>query len=892
MAHNILHIFNQLKPISLPGSYGEKAYQLSMPHQLAAAFMLNILSLALPVMMLQIYDRIIPHESYGTLIMLIVGISIALVLDVALRIIRAYLITWSAASHEHAASTAAIDIFSNSNIAAFENKSAGEHMQNLASFGKLREFYSGQTWTAMIDLPFAAIFLALIAYLGGVLVLVPLILLAIFIFNASVAGNSLRNALLKRSESDDGKASFAVSVLNGIHTVKSMSLEFFLMRKFEDEQKDVSRDSYNVALTSGMASILGATFGQLSLIMTATIGSLLVLNGDLSVGGLSACTLLAGRCIQPVQRVLGTWLRLQDLDVAKTQAQTVFSTPVLRRIKKIIPAPQGRVVIDNISYGQSSETGFTLNNISLSLKPGDIIAVTGADRTAKSALLQIISGVLSPKSGSVFLDDINVHEHGLAELSSFIGYMPKQGTIFKGTIIENMAGFRDDEASIRKAKQAGQDLGLEQIIDHLPKGYQTMLFDSAADPVTLVPVALVICYAVLIFAIGPKIRNHARLAAANSTKRQEFLLETVTKLRAIRLAGLESVWLERYRALSGQTSLSNSKSAFSAQILETLSYALMKLGGVATLSFGVTMVIEKTMTVGALIASMMLIWRIIAPLQICCASLTRIQQLSSSVKQVERLLSVPPENNIHDQALTSSEMKGAISFHRVSIKYSQENEPALLGISFDIKPGQIISIKGNNGSGKSTILKLILGLYQPQAGSIRIDGVDIRQFNPLYLRQNIAYVPQHADFFPGSIRDNLFYSNPAATEDDMVEALADACAMDEILSLSEGLDTFINIDSQETISFALRQKLNLARAYIRKSSIYLFDEPSYSLGLKSDHAFEKKIKQLRGMATIILATHREDHMRLADQLFIMNKGEMTHAGPPEPVLNAIKGKKQ
>lgn len=474
---------DQIKPPHIPGIYAGKVYLPSAGHQMMAAFLLNILSLSLPIMMLQVYDRIIQHQSYGTLVMLIAGVTIALILDVALRIIRAYLMTWAAASHEHAANTAAIDIFSRSNISHFEQKSAGEHIQNMASFGKMREFYSGQTWTALIDLPFATIFLVLIAYLGGSLVLVPLIILTAFLFNALLVGEALRKSLLERSKSDDRKASLSVSILNGIHTVKSMSLEFFLLRNFERLQESVSRDSYRVAMTSGAASILGATFGQLSLILTASFGCYLVLKGELSVGGLSACTLLAGRCIQPVQRVLGTWLRLQDLSVSKHQAETVFSTPVLRRVTKIIPSPQGRVVIDDLCYGSPDETGFTLQNIYLSLKPGDIIAITGQDRSAKSALLQIIAGVLPPKSGSVFLDDLNAHEHGLGQLSDFLGYLPKNGTIFKGTILENMAGFRTDEASLRKAKAAGRELGLDKIIDLLPKGYQTILFDSAADPV-------------------------------------------------------------------------------------------------------------------------------------------------------------------------------------------------------------------------------------------------------------------------------------------------------------------------------------------------------------------------------------------------------------------------
>ncbi len=405
------------------------------------------------------------------------------------------------------------------------------------------------------------------------------------------------------------------------------------------------------------------------------------------------------------------------------------------------------------------------------------------------------------------------------------------------------------------------------------------------------PIILIACYIALLAIIAPRLKSRARLSAINVTKRQEFILETITKLRELRLAGLDDIWRARYRSLSNQASFASFQSAFLSQTLETASYGLMIAGACATLAFGVTMAIDQSLSTGTLIASMMLMWRIIAPLQICCASFTKLQQLFSSTKQVEKLLSVPPEyNSIGQSVRMPALVKGGVSFHRVSLKYNPEAEPALLGVSLDIKPGQIVAIKGNNGSGKSTALKLILGLYQPQAGSVRIDNIDIRQFDPLLLRQSISYIPQHADFFPDTIKANLLFSNPAASDSNIEEALSDACALEELNLLPERLETRINSENNN-ITDSLRQKLNLARAYLRKAQIYLFDEASYSLGKENDLAFERKINQLRGKSTVIMATHREDHMRLADQLLFMNKGELTHAGPPMQVLNVLKGKK-
>ena len=412
-----------------------------------------------------------------------------------------------------------------------------------------------------------------------------------------------------------------------------------------------------------------------------------------------------------------------------------------------------------------------------------------------------------------------------------------------------------------------------------------------AQWLALVPVVLLLCYAILILLVNGRLKEHGRASAAAATQRQEFLLETVTKLRAIRLAGMEKAWLERYRILSGQSSLAAFRTAFAAQGLETASYVLMTLGGIATLGFGVLAVIGQHLSTGALVSSMMLIWRIVAPMQICCASITRLQQLVSSTRQVQRLLGVAPERDPYAPPALRPQITGRISFHRVSLRYAADTEPAILGVSFDIKPGQIVAIKGGNGSGKSTLLKLVLGLYQPQGGSVRIDGVDIRQFDPIALRQSIAYIPQSVDLFPGSIRDNLSFANPVIDQSVWINALRDACAMEELQRLPDRLDTVVEGEGATSISFLLRHRVNLARAYIKPAPIMLFDEASYSLGRDNDDAFIQKINTLRGHSTVLLVTHREDHMRLADMLMVMDKGELTHAGPPDQVLSVLRGKR-
>lgn len=477
-----LGFFKNISAIPLPVFYEDHSYKISVVRQLGIAFCLNILSLALPIMMLQIYDRIIPHTSFASLYALCGMVIIALILDIGLRMIRSYLVNWSAASSEHAAHCATIELFARVDVQEFEKRAAGEHLQNINAINKLREFYSGQAWASLIDVPFVIIFLALIAYLGGALVWVPLTLLAVFFVNAAWTSNALKLALEERNKSDETKASLVVSILKSIHTVKSLSFESFLLRKFERIQSHVSKDSYLVASASGQASILSAGFGQLCLIITVTAGLFLVLNGSLSVGGLSACTLLAGRCIQPVQRVLATWLRLQDLTLSRRQAVALFSMPSMDRSKKTHYMSQGRILMEKVIHTADSGDKL-LDQVSLSIEPGSIVAITGGNSTAKSALLQIIAGIVNAESGKVFIDDIQPSQHSLSELKDLIGYLPQEASIFKGSILENITGFRNDADSVQNAIEAGADLGLDQVVDFLPHGYHTHLADSVSDPI-------------------------------------------------------------------------------------------------------------------------------------------------------------------------------------------------------------------------------------------------------------------------------------------------------------------------------------------------------------------------------------------------------------------------
>lgn len=473
-----------LSPLPASKTFRERSFRFTAGNQLAIAFMLNILSLSVPIMMLQVYDRIIPHQSFATLKVLLVGVLAALVLDAVLRIMRSWLAGWAAASSEYAASNAALDHFTRADLLAFEKISMGEHMQNLSAISRLREFYSGQSLVALVDLPFAALFLGLVAYIGGTLVIAPLCLLVLFSVCAILSGKKLTRALERRRLHDDRKSSTIISILSGIHSVKALGIESSLLRLFERDQNDVTKDSYKVAISSGTASMLSAGFGQASLIVTATLGCIYVINGNLSVGGLSACILLAGRAIQPVQRALGTWLRLQDLKIARKQTQSLFAIPAQPASDRSVPAGNGSgVFMDRVSLIYPGAAKPLFSQLSFVAEEGTVTAISGEKSSGKSTLLHMMAGILKPDQGTLMVEGLSPFDHSMASFPDRIGYLPQEGTIFKGSILDNLTGFRRDEASIDKARETGSELGIDRVVDLLPYGYQTLLTDSASDPI-------------------------------------------------------------------------------------------------------------------------------------------------------------------------------------------------------------------------------------------------------------------------------------------------------------------------------------------------------------------------------------------------------------------------
>jgi ABC-type multidrug transport system fused ATPase/permease subunit len=284
---------------------------------------------------------------------------------------------------------------------------------------------------------------------------------------------------------------------------------------------------------------------------------------------------------------------------------------------------------------------------------------------------------------------------------------------------------------------------------------------------------------------------------------------------------------------------------------------------------------------------MVLGWRVLSPLQAVFVSLNQIEHIREALRQLNGLMKMQIEETGPNEAWRG--IDGAIRFSWVSHRYSQESDPVLFGVSFDVGKGEVVAITGPNGSGKSTIVKLLAGLYRPQAGSISIDGVDVRQMEPVRLRQQIGIVSQPTHLFYGTVAQNLRLSCPTASDEELIEAAKEARAYDDIMALSERMETRLTEDVMSRLPAGFRQKLALARVYLRRAPIMVFDEATQGLDEDGDKAFLAAIQRMRGRSTILIVTHRPSHMRIADRLIVMKAGKVVTMGPPDKVLRGPAG---
>ncbi len=474
------------------------------PAVLVSTVFINLLALGLPLVVLQVYDRIIPNQAIDTFTLLLIGLTVVLLFDGIMRIARAYLVGWAGVCYENEVAVEAVERILYAPSHLIEKTPPGIHVDRLNAIDALRDFYGGQSRLLLIDLPFVLVFLGLVAFIGGWIVAVPLLMFAILAAVTLASGTRLREVLEQRAEQDDRRHDFIIETLNGIQTIKTMAMEPQIQRRFEKLQKAGVEASYKTIILGGLAQNIGNLFSSLTMISVVSVGAYLIINGSLSVGTLAACTLLSGRSVQPVLRGLGLWTQLQGLSIAKARLQALYDMPAVvsrnrtddsntcwlgwERLADMKSSNHqddttihpGDIKLRNVTYSYDNNTEPAIKDISLDITPGTMVGLQGGAESGKSTLIRLIVGELTPVSGSLTIDGCEASGPERGKISGIIAYVPHKSEIFTGTILQNITMFKTGEA-IDAARTAAQLLGLEADVHRLPKGYDTPLSEGISD---------------------------------------------------------------------------------------------------------------------------------------------------------------------------------------------------------------------------------------------------------------------------------------------------------------------------------------------------------------------------------------------------------------------------
>ncbi len=408
-----------------------------------------------------------------------------------------------------------------------------------------------------------------------------------------------------------------------------------------------------------------------------------------------------------------------------------------------------------------------------------------------------------------------------------------------------------------------------------------------AGPLAFVPLIVVPAVILVGSLLQFPLRNVIERTLRESSQKHALLVETIDGIETIKSSSAEGRIQRAWERFVGLTAESSGKARFLSGIATTFSQLAIQMTTVLVVIYGVYRIVDGEITVGALIAATILTGRSLAPLSAIAAMLTRLQQSRAALKALDTIMKVPVERSSDKSFLHRPRLSGQIQFDKVSFKYPHQETAALNQLSFSVEPGERVGILGRIGSGKSTIARLLIGLYEPAEGAVLMDGTDIRQIDPAELRRNVGYVAQDNYLFFGSVRDNIAFGAPHMDDQSILRAADLAGVTDFLRNHPHGFDLQVG-ERGMGLSGGQRQAITIARAMLLDPPILVLDEPTSCMDNASEAAFKARLTDILKGKTLVMITHRSSLLSLVDRLIVVDNGKVMADGKKEDVLEALK----
>lgn len=411
-----------------------------------------------------------------------------------------------------------------------------------------------------------------------------------------------------------------------------------------------------------------------------------------------------------------------------------------------------------------------------------------------------------------------------------------------------------------------------------------------AGPIALMLLGLILLIVVAGFLLQFPLKHFVRKSLHSAETKHGMLVETIHGLETIKAIGADGRFRARYGQATAENAMWGQKSRFYSALGGNIATWVQQSATILIVLMGMYLVRDQDLTMGGLIACVILSGRAMTPVGQVANLMARYHQAASAMKTIDHLMQKPVDRPSTTQFLHRPKLEGKCAFDKVSFVYPATNHKVLNQVSFTIQQGERVGLIGRIGSGKSTIARLIVDLYDPTEGTILMDDTDERQIDPADLRRNIGYIAQDVVLFSGTVRDNIVAGYPQASEEEILEVAKKSGVHEFISKHPSGYDAMIG-ERGEGLSGGQRQAIALARAMLRRPAIYVCDEPTNAMDVQAEEAFRRHMAEEAKDKTLILITHRQPLLAMVDRLILIDQGQVVADGPREEVLNALSGGK-
>lgn len=395
----------------------------------------------------------------------------------------------------------------------------------------------------------------------------------------------------------------------------------------------------------------------------------------------------------------------------------------------------------------------------------------------------------------------------------------------------------------------------------------------------------------LVIGLGLLMQNElaavVRKAQDESALRHSVLVESISGIETIKSIRAEGHVLRRWEKYAKAAAESSERAKYISSLSLNVTGFIQQIVSIAVVICGVYRFSDGSMSMGAIIAAVMLSNKLVAPLSQIAMMFSRLHYVKLAFKHFDEIMSKSDERLSRGGFVNRRIEAGMIEFKNVEFSYPGATSPIIRGFNVSIRPGERVGIIGKIGSGKTTMGRLLTGLYQPDKGEILLDGVDIRQYHPYEVRAAVALVVQDAELFIGSVRENIIMANPLATDEAILRAASLAGVDAFVSSNPQGFDMNVG-ERGARLSGGQRQCVALARVFLASPRVLFLDEPSSSMDLQTERQFiERLALGVRRDQTLVIATHRQSMLNLVDRLLVIDNGQVVRDGPKEAILKGL-----